>query len=61
MHLIGGTAMGSRASKLFLYPGTVVADALHATREDDRVMIRTLVNMLVWNLILVLAVFEIFR
>lgn len=40
----------------FLLPGNLVSDALGAGQEDDRVMIRSLINMLVWNLVVVLAV-----
>ncbi|MCC7273281.1 MAG: hypothetical protein IT561_11485 [Alphaproteobacteria bacterium] len=43
-------------SKAFLFPGQVVSDMLGAGASDDRMMIRTLVNMLVWNLVVVLAV-----
>lgn len=40
----------------FLLPGNLVCDAIGAQSEDDRSMIRTLVNMLAWNLAIVLAV-----
>jgi hypothetical protein len=40
----------------FLLPGNLASDALGAEAEDDRAMIRSLVNMLVWNLVVVLAV-----
>jgi hypothetical protein len=40
-------------TKAFLYPGQVVSDLLGASENDDRMMIRTLVNMLVWNLLVV--------
>ena len=42
--------------QLFLLPGNAVSDALHIEDQDSRAMLRTLVNMLVWNLIAVLAV-----
>ncbi len=48
--------IGKRALQLFLLPGNLVSDLLGAREEDDRTMIRTLVNMLVWNSIVVLAV-----
>lgn len=35
----------------FLLPGNLVCNALGANESDDRGMIRTLVNMLFWNLI----------
>lgn len=41
---------------LFLLPGNLVSDALHIEAEDSRVMTRTLVNMLFWNLCAVLVV-----
>ncbi|MGK7863748.1 hypothetical protein [Falsiroseomonas sp. E2-1-a4] len=41
---------------LFLLPGNLVSDALHISDRDSRVMLRTLVNMLVWNLVAVLAI-----
>lgn len=41
---------------LFLLPGNLASDALHIHDHDSRVMLRTLVNMLVWNLVAVLAV-----
>jgi hypothetical protein len=41
---------------LFLLPGNLVSDALHVDDADSRTMLRTLVNMLVWNLVAVLAV-----
>lgn len=43
-------------TKAFLFPGEVVSDLLGAGASDDRMMIRTLVNMLVWNLVVVLIV-----
>lgn len=41
---------------LFLLPGNLVSDALGVVDLDSRMMLRTLVNMLVWNLVAVLAV-----
>ena len=41
---------------LFLLPGNLVSDALHIEAEDSRVMTRTLINMLCWNLCAVLVV-----
>jgi hypothetical protein len=41
--------------QLFLLPGNLVSDALHISDDDSRTMLRTLVNMLVWNLVAVLA------
>ncbi len=41
---------------LFLLPGNLVSDALHIEAEDSRMMTRTLINMLFWNLFAVLMV-----
>ncbi len=43
------------ASKLFFLPGNLVADLLGATNADDRTMIRTLIDMLFWNVVIVTA------
>jgi hypothetical protein len=43
-------------TRLLLLPGSLVCDALHVDDTDSRTMLRTLVNMLAWNLIAVLAV-----
>lgn len=42
-------------TKAFLFPGQVVSNLLGAGQNDDRMMIRTLVNMLFWNLLVVIA------
>lgn len=42
--------------RLFLLPGDLASDALGVFDAESRTMLRTLVNMLVWNLIAVLAV-----
>jgi hypothetical protein len=42
--------------RAFLYPGNKVCDLCHVRAGDDRTMIRTLVNMLVWNVVVLLAV-----
>ncbi len=47
-------------TKAFLFPGQMVSDLLGAGAEDDRMMIRTLVNMLVWNLVMVLVVLMVY-
>ena len=46
--------MGHILQSIFLYPGNKVCNACHVAAGDDRMMIRTLVNMLVWNLAIVL-------
>lgn len=43
-------------TRLFLLPGNLLSDVLHVDDADSRTMLRTLVNMLVWNLVAVLAV-----
>ncbi|MDB5572414.1 MAG: hypothetical protein JWN93_3597 [Hyphomicrobiales bacterium] len=35
----------------FLLPGDIVSNMLGASETDDRGMIRTLINMLFWNLL----------
>lgn len=42
--------------RLFLLPGNLASDLLHIDDADSRAMLRTLVNMLVWNLVAILAV-----
>ncbi|HZH46202.1 MAG TPA: hypothetical protein VEY31_06160 [Roseococcus sp.] len=44
------------ATRLFLLPGNLASDALRIAAPDSRMMLRTLVNMLFWNLVAVLAV-----
>jgi hypothetical protein len=41
--------------RLFLLPGNLVCDVLHVEDDSSRAMLRTLVNMLVWNTMAVLA------
>jgi hypothetical protein len=48
--------LGKMALRMFLWPGNVVCDMIGAREEDDRQMIRTLINMLVWNFAIVMAV-----
>ena len=47
LHLLG---------RVLMSPGNLVSDALGAQNAEDRMMIRTLINMLVWNLVIVIAV-----
>ncbi len=47
--------VGNAVLRAFLLPGNLVSDALGVGENDDRMMIRTLVNMLVWNLVAVLV------
>ena len=53
--------MARLALQAFLAPGNAVCDLLHTTEGDDRLMLRTLVNMLVWNLVMVIGAYLIFR
>ncbi len=48
------------ASRLFFLPGDLIANLLGATQEDDRTMIRTLIDMLFWNLVIVLGAWALF-
>jgi hypothetical protein len=54
------SGMGHILQRVFRYPGDKVCDAFHVKAEDDRMMIRTLVNMLVWNLVVVLTVVSLY-
>lgn len=47
---------GSAALRILLLPCNLVCDALGAREEDDRATIRSLINMLVWNVFIVLVV-----
>ena len=48
--------IGKTALRWFLAPGNLACDLVGAREEDDRAMIRTVINMLVWNLVIVLVV-----
>jgi hypothetical protein len=48
--------VGDAVLRVFLLPSNLVCEALGARKEDDRTMFRSLVNMLVWNLVIVLVV-----
>lgn len=48
------------ALKLFFLPGDLVANLLGATNDDDRTMIRTLIDTLFWNVVVVVGAFVIF-
>jgi hypothetical protein len=48
------------ATKLFFLPGDLVANLLGATESDDRMMIRTLIDMLFWNVVIVVGSVVIF-
>ena len=46
--------------KLFFLPGNLVADALGITKTDDRTMVRTMIDMLFWNIVIIVGAFVIF-
>jgi hypothetical protein len=48
------------ALKLLFLPGDLCANLLRATEPDDRMMIRTLVDMLFWNAVIVIGALVIF-
>ncbi|MDR3531720.1 MAG: hypothetical protein P4L90_14365 [Rhodopila sp.] len=48
------------AMKLFFLPGNLAADLLGATKDDDRTMIRMLIDMLFWNAVVVVGALVIF-
>lgn len=48
--------VGVAVLRVFLLPGNLVCDALGARKEDDRSTICSLINMLVWNLVILLVV-----
>ncbi|MEO8714932.1 MAG: hypothetical protein ABI369_07960 [Acetobacteraceae bacterium] len=43
------------AVRVFQLPGNLVADLLKATEDDDRMAVRVLIDMLFWNLVVVVA------
>ncbi|MFO1150859.1 MAG: hypothetical protein U1E62_20990 [Alsobacter sp.] len=43
--------MAAIVTRTFLLPGDLVSDLLGIRSADDRGMMRTLVNMLFWNLV----------
>ena len=52
--------MGHILGTIFFFPGEIVCNALGAKAGDDRMMIRTLINMLVWNLVVILVVVAVY-
>ena len=58
MHFMEGAPVVVARSllTLFLLPGNLVCDLAGARAGDDRTMIRSLINMLVWNLVAVIVV-----
>ena len=45
---------------IFLPPGNMVADLLGAAKPDDRAMIRTMIDMLFWNIVVVICAVVLF-
>ena len=58
MHVMKGVPVVVARSllALFLLPGNLVCDAAGFRSGDDRAMIRSLINMLVWNSAAVIVV-----
>ena len=58
MHVMKGARVVVARSllALFLLPGNLVCDAASVRSGDDRAMIRSLINMLVWNSAAVIVV-----
>jgi hypothetical protein len=48
--------MGKLLLLAFLLPGNTVCSALGVTDPEGRMMLRTLINMLVWNVVAIIAV-----
>jgi hypothetical protein len=40
---------------IFLLPGNTIADLLGAVESDDRSMIRTMIDMLFWNAVVIVC------
>jgi hypothetical protein len=50
-----------RATNLFLLPRNLVSGLRYATQADDLMMNRTLINMLSWDVTVVVGVLVIYR
>ena len=48
--------IGKTVLRIFLLPGDLVCDAVGVSSGDDRLMLRSLINMLAWSLVAVVAV-----
>ena len=44
-------------TRIFLLPGDSVSQLLGAEDHDDRAMIRTMINMLFWNAVIIIGAF----
>jgi hypothetical protein len=52
--------MASLFVRVFLFPGEAISNLLGARGEEDRIMVRTLINMLFWNAVIVLGAVIVF-
>lgn len=52
----GCTVMGNLPARAFLLPGNTVCSYFGVTDPEGRMMLRTLINMLVWNVVAVVGV-----
>ncbi len=57
-YILGAAMM--LALKLFFLPGDLVSNLVGVTGTDDRTMIRTLIDMLFWNAVVVIGALVIF-
>jgi hypothetical protein len=48
--------MGKLLVRAFLLPGYTVCSAFGVTDPEGRMMLRTLINMLVWNVVVIVGV-----
>lgn len=48
--------MGRLLARAFLLPGNTVCSAFGVTDPEGRMMLRMLVNMLVWNVVVIIGV-----
>lgn len=47
--------MGNLLLRAFFFPGNAACSALGVTDPEGRMMLRTLVNILVWNVVVIVA------
>ena len=53
-------SVAQHVMSFFLLPGNLVADLLGATETDDRAMIRTMIDMLFWNVVVIVGAVVLF-
>lgn len=56
-YLLLGAVMGNFFLQAFLLPGNAACSALGVTEPEGRMMLRMLVNILVWNAVVVIGAF----